>query len=158
MGIVFKTYDLVRESEYKKIFKNVTHININSILKPTLYLEYLIFCLNNIKTYFFLKKSYKNKKLINLYKFNRYLFDYFLSEKITNKITTNNLFIDRSINKLSLIDNLKKKNHHLKTFGYALTGISFTNVNLESNYLFNQIDILFTYGNLDKKVIVKKKI
>lgn len=156
VGIVFKTYDSIRENEYKKIFKNVTLININNILKPTLYLEYLIFFLSNIEAYLFIKRSFKRKKFINIIKFNRYLFDFFLTKKITNKISTDKLFIDRSINKLSLIHNIKKKNPNLKIFGYALNGISFTNVSLEFKYLFNQIDLLFTYGDLDKKIINKK--
>ena len=67
--------------------------------------------------------------------------------KLLDKINPKSIIVKTVIGNEPFIAACKSKN--IKTFGYAVQGVSLTTQSLISQFLFNSLDNLFCYGQSD---------
>tara|TARA_X000000950_G_scaffold289382_2_gene412627 strand:+ start:19630 stop:21108 length:1479 start_codon:yes stop_codon:yes gene_type:complete len=141
-------------NKYKLLFPKSKIINIRNNSK----IIDLFFAL--IKSLKF-KKKFLSFKKINIHpdiNFSTY-FNFFLKieiyKRIIKTVKSNNLFIDRGdgLGNNFFISYFKKFNKKNKVYSYTLGGVSLGGDLIFAHYFYSNIDVLFCYGEADKKFI-----
>jgi hypothetical protein len=140
-----------KHKSYKEVFKNSKIINIREHIRANDYF------LAIFKTLIFLTKFFMFRKTNThpLMNFATY-FNFFLRvetyKKIIKNIKVNKIFIDRNDGQgiSFFISKFKKKNKKNKVFSYSPVGLALNNDLISAHYLYENLDYLFCYGELDK--------
>ena len=101
--------------------------------------------------------SKKNKGIVYSKIFFKTCLDHALYYDLSNKIITKKIFFDNSANKFLFQKIYKMVNKDTMFYSYSLNGLYLSNDQLVSNYLYNNIDVLFCYGQGDSEVLRKIK-
>ena len=145
--IFYSSIDNKRSKIYEDLYKNKNILNYYKFLHIEIFFNLIFKCLKN---------WFKYKKFVNFYfknhkasftDFLKFEISYEIYLKLFNKITPKNVIVKSVIGNESFIAACKNKN--IKTFGYAVQGVSLTAQSLTSQFLFNSLDSLFCYGESD---------
>lgn len=140
--------------KYKLLFPNTKIINIRDNSKV---IDFFLALIKSLK----FKKKFLTYKKINIHpdiNFSTY-FNFFLKieiyKRIIKTVKSNNLFIDRGdgLGNNFFISYFKKFNKKNKVYSYTLGGVSLGGDLIFAHYFYSNIDVLFCYGEADKKFI-----
>lgn len=141
-------------NKYKLLFPKSKIINIRNNSK----IIDLFFAL--IKSLKFKKKflSFKKNNIhpnINLSTYFNFFLKIEIYKRIIKNVKSNNLFIDRGdgLGNNFFISYFKKFNKKNKVYSYTLGGVSLGGDLIFAHYFYSNIDVLFCYGEADKKFI-----
>ena len=145
--IFYSSIDDGRSKIYENLYKNKNILNYYKFLHIEIFLNLFFKCLKN---------WFKYKKFVNFYfknhkasfsDFLKFEISYEIYLKLLDKINPKSIIVKTVIGNEPFIADFKSKN--IKTFGYAVQGVSLTTQSLTSQFLFNSLDNLFCYGQSD---------
>jgi len=125
---------------------------------------FLIIIFSYLKNYTKFRNFIKRNNFLNLNKnllkdiYLRFILDFYVSKSINKLFKPDNIYINQfSHGRLNIVKNLKFQNSEIKVFGNAFNGVYFSQQYLFKDYLWDSIDYLFCYGEIDKIALLKIK-
>ncbi len=159
------SYSIINRSDSNIFFKNKTEFKFENYFSIDVFLKFLISSFFFLKDYicFLRKNHFVYINFLYLFKiYFRAIYEFNIIVKINNQFNPDFIYINQnSLAKQNIINSFKNINHKIQIIGNSFNGLKLSNQILTVEYLWNNIDHLFCYGQIDfdefKKKIKNKK-
>jgi len=158
------SFTIINISKKKALFKdrkNKVEFKFENYFSIDVFFKFLINLIFFLKDYiFFLKKNdYITISFFYLVKiYLKAIYDCSIINKINNHFNPDFIYINQnSLSKQNIINSFKNINHKIQIIGNSFNGLKLSNQILTAEYLWNNIDHLLCYGQMDLDEFNKKK-
>lgn len=158
------SYVIINKSKKKALFKNKNNkaeFKFEHYFSIDVFLKFLINLVFLLRDYivFLQKNDYLSINFIYLVKiYFRAIYDFSIINKINNYYYPDFIYINQnSLGQQNIINSFKNVNHKIQIIGNSFNGLKLSNQKLTAEYLWNNIDYLLCFGQMDLDEFNKKK-
>ncbi len=152
-SINFAVINKTKREILKRYINKQNQFKYEIFFSIDVFIKYIYNLAINLKEYFLFLKKNKFLSINKFYLFSIYLrfnYDYCLIKKIHNYFNPEYIYINQnSLNQQNIIATFKNINPKIQIIGNCFNGLALSNQKITGQYLWNNIDHLLCYGQLD---------